>query len=97
MIKLIIFSTLVLSLFILRLSYIRFLCDDWNTQLAILIAKVGNKHNLTPNVKYLWMEKYYLNPWKCSLQVHKYRIKHFVDDPILVQDIHQQIQDKYIK
>ena len=93
--KLFIFSTVLLLLFILRVGYIRALCDDWNIQLDIYIKKIKEGGSETRLYKVSYLERCRLNPWKCWWKIHLYQIKHFVSDPFLIQDIHNQIQKRY--
>jgi hypothetical protein len=93
--RLFIFSTLMVLLLVIRVSYIRGLCDDWNNQLAILIEKKKNKNNHHNPEKFLWMEDLYLNPWRCWWKLHLYEVKHFVKNPFIIQEIHKQVQEKY--
>ena len=90
-----IFSILMALLLVFRISYIRGLCEDWNTELYILIVKTKRDNNNIHPEKFLWMEELYLKPYKCWWKLHLYQIKHFVKDPFIIQEIHKQIQSKY--
>ena len=90
-----IFFTLVFVLFIsIRVIYIIGLARDWNTELKIYLTKCSHLPHMMPRT-INWYKKYYINAWKYWWRLDCWLIKHIIDDKLLIEEIHSQIQNKY--
>lgn len=88
-------SMVVFMFSLYRQTFIKGLADDWNAELTIYIQKLNNNPAVLPQT-IAWMEKYKINKWHYYFRLDVWSIKKIINDPFLIQEIHRQIQDKYI-
>jgi len=87
---------LVVLLFtILRVGYVNGLADDWNIQLAIYIKRLENNPGVSLET-IDWMKKHKIKRWKYYLRLNVWNIKDIISDPFLIQEIHRQVQNRYL-
>ena len=89
---------ILISLFTLfivwRVSWINWLIDDWNNQLAIYIERLENNPAVDKRtIDYMKRNK--IKPIQWYWRLDAWQIKHIVNDPFLIHEIHTQIQGRY--
>jgi hypothetical protein len=86
---------IVVNFALLRYMFIKGLADDWNPELTIYIESLKNNPAVTRQTV-AWVEKRIIKKWHYYFRLNVWSINKIVNDPFLIQEIHNRIQDKYI-
>ena len=89
--------TILLSMLLItwRVVYISGLADDWNLELDHYIYKLSVNPAIEENtLKYMKRNK--IKKWKYYHRLDLWEIKDIINDPFLIEEIHTQVQERYL-